>query len=489
MGLNALDAAVILVYLAGVTAFGLRFRSRDRTLQNYFLANRTAPWWAISLSIVAAETSTLTIVSIPGLAYDQDFRFLQLVFGYVLGRIVVSFLLIPQYLRGNLVTAYQLMEKRFGPRMQTVTGTIFLVTRAAAEGVRVFAVAIVVRIALGGLLPGANGLARDVCAIGIVVVLTLVYTFEGGMAAVIWTDVVQLAVYIACTVLCGITILHMLPGGWGTFTAVGSQAEKFRIFDLSWSLTKTYTLWSGVIGGTFLTLASHGTDQLIVQRLLAARNEKQSKAALLSSGVFVLIQFAIFLTVGALLFVLYRTTPMKAGFTRSDAIFPTFIVTELPHGISGLFLGAILAAAMSNLSAALNALSSASVVDLYQRLRPGATEQRSVMVSRRATIVWGCVLFVLAVVSRSGGRVLEMGLAIASVAYGALLGAFFLGVLTKRATERGAILGMVVGFVFNLYLWACTPTAFPWYVCFGSLVTFAVGYGASLVFPANAKTS
>lgn len=479
MGLNALDVAVILAYLAAVTAFGLRFRSRDHTLRNYFLANRSAPWWAISLSIVAAETSTLTIVSIPGLAYDQDFRFLQLVLGYVLGRIVVSFLLIPQYLRGNLVTAYQLMERRFGTRMQAVTGTIFLVTRAAAEGVRVFAVAIVVRIALGGLLPGANGLLSDVCAIGIVVALTLVYTFEGGMAAVIWTDVVQLSVYIACTVVCGLTILHMLPGGWTTFLQVGREAGKFRIFDFSWSLSKTYTLWSGVIGGTFLTLASHGTDQLIVQRLLAARNEQQSKAALLSSGVFVLIQFSIFLTVGTLLFVLYRTVPMKTGFTRSDAIFPTFIVTELPHGMSGLFLGAILAAAMSNLSAALNALSSASVVDLYQRLRPSVTEQRSVLISRRATIVWAGVLFILAILSRGGGRVLEMGLAIASVAYGALLGAFFLGVLTKRATERGAILGMIAGFAFNLYLWAFTPTAFPWYVCFGSLVTFAVGYGAS----------
>ena len=481
MGLNALDAVVILAYLGGVTAFGLRFRGRGRTLQNYFLADRAAPWWAISLSIVAAETSTLTIVSIPGLAYDQDFRFLQLVLGYVLGRIVVSFLLIPQYLRGNLVTAYQLMERRFGPRMQTVTGAIFLVTRAAAEGVRVFAVAIVVRIALGGLLPGANGFVSDVCAIGIVVVLTLVYTFEGGMAAVIWTDVVQLTVYIACTVLCGFTILHMLPGGWSTFVSIGSQAGKFRVFDLNWDLTKTYTLWSGVIGGTFLTLASHGTDQLIVQRLLAARNERQSKAALLSSGLFVLVQFAIFLTVGALLFVLYRIVPMKSGVVRSDAIFPTFIVTELPHGISGLFLGAILAAAMSNLSAALNALSSASVVDLYRRLRPAATEQRTVTISRRATVVWACVLLVLAVVSRGGGRVLEMGLAIASVAYGALLGAFFLGVLTKRATERGAILGMVAGFAFNLYLWADTPIAFPWYVCFGSLVTFGVGYIASLV--------
>src|ERR1017187_8276056 len=188
MGLNAIDLAVIVVYLAGVTAFGLRFRKHQRTLKDYFLADKQIDWWAISLSIVAAETSTLTIISIPGLAYERDFRFLQLVIGYLIGRVIISVVLIPQYFRGDLVTAYQLIERRFGQKLRSLTAGLFLITRAAAEGVRVFAVAIVVGIALSSLLAGLGDFARDVSAIAIVTLLTLIYTFEGGMAAGIWTD-------------------------------------------------------------------------------------------------------------------------------------------------------------------------------------------------------------------------------------------------------------------------------------------------------------
>lgn len=479
MGLNALDVGVIGVYLAAVTAFGLRFRDRRRTVKNYFLADNAAPWWAISLSIVAAETSTLTIISIPGLAYDQDFRFLQLVIGYLIGRVIVSFLLIPHYFRGELVTAYQLIERRFGQRMRALTGAVFLLTRAAAEGVRVFAVAIIVRVALGALLSGLNSSERDVSAIAIVTLLTLIYTFEGGMAAVIWTDVVQLAVYVAGTLVCLFTIVHFVPGGWPVALSTADHAGKFRVFDFSWGFNGTYTFWSGVIGGTFLTIASHGTDQLIVQRLLAARSEGQSKAALLFSGVAVLAQFALFLLVGAMLFVFYRVVPRGTIPSRSDSIFPSFIVTHMPHGVSGLLIGAILAAAMSNLSAALNALSSTTVVDFYQHMRPQSSQERRVAVSRMATIVWALVLFGLALLARTGGRVLEMGLSIASVAYGALLGVFLLGVMTKRTNETGAIAGMLIGLGFTVCLWRFSHVAFTWYVVFGSIVTFVTGLLAS----------
>lgn len=475
MGLNALDVGVIGVYLAAVTAFGLRFRDRRRTVKSYFLADKAAPWWAISLSIVAAETSTLTIISIPGLAYDQDFRFLQLVFGYLIGRVIVSFLLIPHYFRGELVTAYQLIERRFGQRLRALTGAVFLLTRAAAEGVRVFAVAIVVRVALGALLSGMSSFERDVSAIAIVTFLTLVYTFEGGMAAVIWTDVVQLAVYIAGTLVCLFTIVHFVPGGWPVALSAANHAGKFRVFDFSGGLGTTYTFWSGVIGGTFLTIASHGTDQLIVQRLLAARSEGQSKAALLFSGGAVLAQFALFLLVGAMLYVFGRVDPQIMTFSRSDSIFPAFVVTRMPHGVSGLLIGAILAAAMSNLSAALNALSSTTIVDFYQHRRPQSSEERKVALSRMATVVWALVLFGLALLARGGGRVLEMGLSIASVAYGALLGVFLLGVLTKRANETGAMVGMLLGLGFTLCLWRFSHVAFTWYVVFGSTVTFVLG--------------
>ncbi len=480
MGLNALDLAVIVTYLAGVTVFGLRFRKQKRTLKTYFLADNTIPWWAISLSIVAAETSTLTIISVPGLAYEQDFRFLQLVIGYLVGRVIISVLLIPQYFRGELVTAYQLIERRFGQKLRSLTAGLFLVTRAAAEGVRVFAVAIVVGIALSSLLSGLGDFGRDVSAILIVSLLTLIYTFEGGMAAVIWTDVMQLAIYVTGTLVGLFTIVHLVPGGWGTIHRVAGEAGKFRIFDFSWDFYSTYTFWAGVIGGAFLTTASHGTDQLIVQRLLAARNERQSKIALLSSGVAVLFQFSLFLLIGAMLYVFYKLFPPAVGFTRTDSIFPTFIVTQMPHGVSGLLISAILAAAMSNLSAALNSLSSTTVVDFWGRWRPKASEERRVRFSRMATLGWALVLFALAILARHGGKVLEVGLSIASVAYGSLLGVFLLGVLTRRASEGGAMVGMLVGFLLNLYLWLFTHVPFTWYVAVGSMATFVMGYGTSL---------
>jgi SSS family solute:Na+ symporter len=483
MGLNTLDLAVIAAYLLGVTLFGLRFRRKQRTLKDYFLAGNTIPWWAISLSIVAAETSTLTVISVPGLAYDKDFRFLQLVLGYLVGRAIVSFLFIPQYFRGELLTAYQLIEHRFGHRLRSLTAGMFLITRAAAEGVRVFAVAIVVRVALGSLLSGLSDFQRDLSAIAIVTLLTLVYTFEGGMAAVIWTDVIQLAIYIAGTIVGFFTILHLVPGGWTTIHFIAGDAGKFRFFDTSWNLTSIYTLWSGVIGGAFLTTASHGTDQLIVQRLLSARNERQSKIALLSSGVAILFQFSLFLLIGAMLFVYYKFFPPTEAFTRTDTIFPTFIVSRMPHGVSGLLISAILAAAMSNLSAALNSLSSTTIVDFYARIVPRSTEENRVRYSRIATIVWGVLLFGLALLARHGGKVLEMGLSIASVAYGSLLGVFLLGVLTKSASERGAMAGMLFGFLLNLYLWLFTGISFTWYVVLGSLTTFAVGYSASRLMP------
>src|SRR5512146_1927909 len=344
MGLGWLDLAIILVYLAGITLFGLRFRKAQRTLRDYFLADKNIPWWAIMLSIVAAETSVLTIISTPGLSYQGNLTFLQVVIGYLIGRIVIAVIMLPHYFKGDLFTAYQLMEHRFGPKLRSLTASLFLVTRSVAEGVRVFAVSIVVSIALGQFLGGFSDLNRDLISIGIVTALTLIYTFEGGMAAVIWTDVVQMAIYIGGTLVGFFMLLHYLPGGWHQVVAVGASAGKWKIFNFSWDFFKTYTFWSGVIGGAFLTTASHGTDQLIVQRLLAARSERQSKLALVTSGFAVLFQFAMFLLVGVLLWTYYSATNPK--WTSFDEIFPTFIVQHMPHGISGLLIAAILAAAM-----------------------------------------------------------------------------------------------------------------------------------------------
>src|SRR5438309_3694030 len=250
MGLDKLDFAIIALYLAGITLFGLRFRKKQRTLRDYFLAGRDIPWWAIALSIVAAETSTLTIISIPGLAYDTNLTFLQVIMGYVVGRIVISFLLLPHYFRGDLFTAYELIERRFGKRLRTLTASLFLLTRAAAEGVRVYAVSIVVAIALG---------TGEIASIAIITALTLIYTFEGGLSAVIWTDVLQTVIYIGGTLVGLFTILHLAPGGWPAIHSLAAGAGKLRVFDFTPDFWRPYTFWAGIIGGTFLTTASHGT--------------------------------------------------------------------------------------------------------------------------------------------------------------------------------------------------------------------------------------
>lgn len=545
--LRPLDLAIVAAYLIGITLFGLRFREKktarpdakktagaqeerasggaesrppegptpDRSLRGYFLANNTIPWWAIALSIVSAETSTLTIISVPGVAFTGDFGFLQIVLGYMLGRIVVALLFLPRYFAGQMLTAYQLIDRRFGHTLHKVTAGLFLLTRAAAEGVRVFAVSIVVGIAIG---------TRDVLSIAIISALTLLYTFEGGLAAVIWTDVVQMAIYLGGTVVAILTLGSRVAGGWSNIHAVASAAGKFRCLDFALNLTSTYTFWAGVLGGTFLTMASHGTDQLMVQRMLAARNLRQSQAALLSSGVVVFLQFALFLLIGAGLFVFYGAAHPGINPIHNlspDRIFPTFIVHDMPPGISGLLIAAILAAAMSNLSAALNSLSSTTVVDFYMHLRKAPTrvppprdglpaaalppseaapspisDRERNMVAKTSTVLWAVALFAIAVYALAAGgqgHVVEIGLSIASVAYGCLLGVFLLGTLTQFATQTGAILGMVSGFLLNLYLWQGTfplhlgPLTIPhiawtWYVLIGALVTFAVGALASLLF-------
>jgi SSS family transporter len=509
--LRPLDLAIVALYLIGITLFGLRFRQQkgaskaDRSLKSYFLANNTIPWWAIALSIVSAETSTLTIISIPGVAFAGDFGFLQIVLGYLLGRIVVSVLFLPRYFRGEMMTAYQLIERRFGPVLHKVTAGLFLLTRAAAEGVRVFAVSIVVGIAIG---------TRDVLSIGIISALTLLYTFEGGMAAVIWTDVVQMFIYVGGTLVAIWSLGHHVPGGWSAIHAIAAPAGKFHLFNFALNLTTTYTFWAGILGGTFLTMASHGTDQLMVQRMLAARSLRESQLALLSSGVVIFIQFTLFLLIGAGLYVFYGQHP--ATFASADRIFPTFIVREMPLGVAGLLVAAILAAAMSNLSAALNSLSSTTVVDFYMHLRPNADARERTLVAKSSTILWALVLFAIAVatVSVGGkGHVVEIGLSIASVAYGCLLGVFLLGTLTRFATQTGATIGMICGFVVNIALWQfpgkalwtsfipmrdgttrpgpftifIPHIAFTWYVLIGALVTFAIGTLFSLIFRKQAR--
>ena len=475
MALHWTDLLVVVAYLIGVTAFGAHFRKSQHTLHDYLLGGRRLPWWAITLSVVSAETSILTIIGTPGIAYRSNLAFLQLVLGYLAGRIVVSFLLIPRYFAGEMFTAYQLIERRFGRGLKVFTATLFLTTRALAEGVRVFAISIVVEAVF------KTGVLTSVI---LITLLTLFYTFEGGLTAVIWTDVIQLTIYLAGTTLALILALHAIPGGWSAVSQLAqASGDKLSVFNVTVNWHQPYVLWSGVIGGAFLTCASHGTDQLIVQRLLAARSKRQSQTALLCSGLVILFQFSLFLMVGVVLFVFYhlRDPQTAAHFGRPDQVFPTFVVTQLPRGLAGLLIAAILSAAMANLSAALNSLASSSVVDLYRSfVRPQADESHYMRVARGLTLVWGAVLILIALGAQHLQQsVLELALTIASVPYGSMLGIFLLGVLTKGATGRGALLGGLAGLVVLLLVIGFTSIAWTWYVAIGACATFLVGLVAS----------
>jgi len=481
-----LDLGVVAAYLVGITWFGAHFRHSQKTLRDYFLGGRKAPWWAISLSIVSAETSTLTIIGTPTLAFAGNLGFLQVVLGYLLARVVISLVFLPHYFRGEMYTAYELMQRRFGPNIRKLTAATFLVIRALAEGVRVFAISIVISIVLG---------TGEVASIAVILCLTLFYTFEGGMTAVIWTDVVQMFLYVFGAVVSLFVILQHIPGGWQEVLAVAAPAGKFTVFDFRFELTaeffsRTYTFWAGLIGGCFLTTASHGTEQLMVQRLLAARSQGESRAALLASWAVIFVQFTLFLLVGVILFVYYAHTGAAAP-KPLDRLYPGFVWQHLPPGLAGLVVAAVLAAAMSNLSAALNSLAATSIMDFLKPLagRSGAGPEEDARWLRRArgaTLVWGAVLFVVGWLARQWGPVLEAGLSIASIAYGGLLGVFLLGMLTRRVGEKAAIAGMMAGFLVMIYVAAIhrqyfTPIAWTWYVLIGTSVTFLTGCAASLL--------
>ena len=475
--MRTLDFAVIVLYLIGITWFGARFRESQKTLKDYFLGGRNAPWWAISFSIVSAETSTLTVIGTPALSFTGNMGFLQVVLGYLFARILISALFLPAYFRGEMFTAYELMQRRFGPRIRRLTAGTFLLLRALAEGVRVFAISIVVSIVLG---------TGEMASIVVIVCLTLFYTFEGGMTAVIWTDVIQMILYVGGALLSFYIILQQIPGGWGHVAEVGSAAAKFQVFDFHFAPTaaffrETYTFWAGVIGGCFLTTASHGTEQLMVQRLLSARTKGESRAALFSSWFVILFQFTLFLVIGVCLFVLYRDRGLAAPAVK-DRIYPEFIWANLPHGLAGLVVAAILAAAMSNLSAALNSLASTTIMDFYKPLaRKEHDESYFLRLARWATVVWGVVLFSVALVARNWGSVLQAGLSIASILYGALLGVFLLGLLTKRVQETAAMIAMCAGLAVMLWVKFGTDIAWTWYVLIGTSVTFVTGVASSLV--------
>ncbi len=492
--MQPLDFGVLIVYIVGCTVLGARIGASPgaRGLKGYFLGESNIPGWAVMISIVATETSAVTFLSVPGIATRGDMTFLQLALGYILARVVVTTVLLPSYFRGEIYTAYQVLEKRFGGATQTAASVLFLVTRTLASGLRLFLAAGVLREITGW------DLAASIATIGL---STLAYTYLGGIKAVVWIDVLQFAVYLVAAGAALWILLGQVPGGWEAILERGAAGGKFRVINFgfdgvapprtageAWKafhgmLAQTYTFWGGLIGGLVLDTATHGADQMMVQRYLTARSERAAGRALIASGFVILAQFALFLGIGVGLWALYQDRPPDHPPTK-DHEFSYFIVHYLPTGLKGLVIAAVFSVTMSAVSGALSASASSTVNDLYRPLSPGADERSLVRVSRGMTAFWGAVQMGVALGAQlMSGSVVDNALAIASFVTGLLLGLFLLGLWTVDVGQRAAFAGLVAGTVAVSALKILTAVSYPWYALVGSGTVVAVGLLAERLAP------
>lgn len=475
--LRTLDLIIVVVYLVGTTLLAIWFARQQRDMKTYFVGDRDVSWWLVLVSIVATETSTVTFLSVPGLAYDArtgDFTFLQLSFGYFLGRILVAWILLPQYMRGELFSAYQLLRERFDVRVQRLASALFLTTRTVADGLRLFLT--------GLLLQQFTGLSIEVSII-VMGVTTVFYTYLGGMQAVIWTDLIQFAIYVLGAVIAGFCIVGLLPGGFGEVIDIGIAADKFVLFDLSPEPAKEFTLWAGVFGGAIFSMASHGADQIMVQRYLCARSLTQARLALVLSGGVVIAQFVLFLGIGVGLFALREKgiLSVPAG-TRNDEVFGLFIINHMPTGLVGLIIAAVLAAAMSTLSSSLNSSAGAFVADFYRPLRPGRDDAHYLTVSKLMTLFWGGAQTAVALGSlwlASQRSVIGQVLTVAGLTTGLVLGLFLLGSMRRPVSSNAALVGFATGVLTVLGCWLPSTwgppiLGWPWFAPLGMIVTVLV---------------
>ena len=468
MQVSALDYAIIVLYLIGITAFGKIIGGKQKTVKDYFIGSQEVPWWVISFSIVAAETSTLTFISIPGLAYLTNLNFLQLTFGYLIGRIIVAQFFLPAYYKGELSTAYSYLQNRFGNKTRSLASVTFLFTRTAADGVRLFATAIPLYLMLD---------ISPMIAIIIIAIVALLYTFTGGLKGVIWVDAIQMLIYIGGAILAGIYLIVNIPGNIGQILSSTEIASKLSVFNLGIDkgfagfFSQPYTLLSGLIGGAFLSMSSHGTDQLIVQRLLAAKNLSESKKALVTTGVIIIFQFALFLIVGVLLYAYYGPLNIK-----SDEIFPKFIIEVLPSGVKGIIIAGLFAAALSTLAGSITSLSSSVMLDLYIPFKKSIDEKKNLLYSKLLTIFWAVMLIFSAFIfMESSKAVVEVALSIASFTYGGLLGTFLLGLSNKKIQQNHAIAGFISAIVIMSFIIFFKVVAWTWFILIGVCVTLFVG--------------
>jgi len=486
MNFSIIDTIIVIVYMIASAAVGAWIGRRQKNTTDYFLAGRTIPWYAVTFSIVATETSVLTFISIPAVSYDGNLTFMQICLGYIVGRILVAFLLMPAYYRGEVNTAYHFLGQRFGQKMRNTASITFIITRLLADGVRLFATAIPLAIIIrsSGLFNSLSDNQFYIVAILVIGIITMIYTYVGGIRSVIWMDVAQMFIYIGGAILAGIIILQHLSGGWHSllsFPGISGKMEWFKSgFELPFKqfVKEPYTFFTAVIAGAIFSLASHGTDQIIVQRSLTCKDLRSSQKAIIWSGIVVFLQFLLFLFIGIMLYVFYQgASYQQLGLTRSDGIFPKFIIEEMPVGISGLIISALFAAAMSTLASSLSSLASASVLDIYAPLfGKGKSEEQLLKISRRITLVWGVVL-AAAAFSFIGlkGTVVEVALGIASYTYGGLLGVFLLGIFSKKANQRDAIIAFFTALVVMTVIIQLVQVAWPLYTVIGSATAVITG--------------
>ncbi len=493
--MQPLDFAIVVLYIVGCTALGARIASGSgaKGLKGYFLGESDIPAWAVMISIVATETSAVTFLSVPGIATKGDMTFLQLAFGYILARFVVTWLLLPSYFKKQIYTAYQVLELRFGGATQKAAAVLFLVTRTLASGLRLFLAAVVLKTITEWSLP---------TSIAVIGVSTLAYTFFGGIKAVVWIDVLQFAIYLVAAGVALWLLIREIPGGWSEIWQKGSAAHKFRVINFGFDsvttphtigdafsafygmLTQKYTFWAGVIGSLVLDTSTHGADQMMVQRYLTARSEKAAGRALIVSGFVILAQFALFLTIGIGLWVLYQDKPPTRILERPDEFFPYFIVNYMPIGVRGLVIAAVFSVTMSTVSGALSASASSTINDLYRPLFPQTGERPLLWISKGMTAFWCVVQMGVALAAeRLNESVVDNALTIASFVTGLLLGLFFLGLWTRNVGQRSAFLGLIAGTIAVSSVKFGTTIAYPWYALVGSGTVVMVGWLASRVLP------
>jgi SSS family transporter len=477
--MHGIDLAILVAYVVGCTMLGARLGSKEGGLKGYFLGERNIPAWAVMISIVATETSAVTFLSVPGIAYRGDMTFLQLAFGYIIARVVVAGVLLPLYFRGEIFTAYEVLARRFGGATQRAASVLFLVTRTLASGIRLLLAAKVLEQITGW------GLPFSILVIG---ASTILYTYLGGLRGVVWADVLQFGVYMLGAFVAMVILMRAVPGGWGHILEAARAAGKLRVIDPSFDLSLPYTLWAGLIGAMVLDTGTHGVDQMMVQRYLSARSQREAAGALIVSGFVILAQFALFLLLGVGIYVLYQVEPPGSA-PGKDQEFASFIIEYLPIGVKGLIIAAIFSVTMSTVSGALSASASSAINDLYRPLRPQADEAHLMRVSKAMTALWG-----IAQVGVAFGAiglqqaVIDNALAIAGFVTGLLLGLFLLGLVPGRIGQGAAFAGMIAGLAAVSAVAFGTTVAYPWYALVGSLTVVAVGLLASRLLPASSKS-